>query len=143
MTDVAETLRAAAEVFVPGPPHDPTPGAPDVEAERFVAHYLEYLLPGLAAAAASLLDTIAAERFEGSPFAALGLEERTVVLDALGTHDVEQLRELPALLGLLSVAAVYGEWTGTDEAGALVRTPLGWELTGFDGPSRGRTHLLP
>jgi hypothetical protein len=137
----ATTLRAAAEVFVPGSPDDATIGAPDIEAERFVEHYLDYVLPGLAGAVVQLLDAAASERF-GNPFAELGIDERVAVLDAIGTHDVEQLREIPQLLGVLSVAAVYGEWTGLDEHGALVRPPVGWDMTGFPGPSRGRPHLL-
>jgi hypothetical protein len=140
--DAALTLRAAAEVFVPGPPHDPTPGAADVHADLFIAHYLEFLIPGLAQGLPDLLNEMATSHFDGKPFAELTLQERARVLDLLSTHDVEQLRELPTLLGLLSVAAVYGEWTGQDADGALIRTPLGWQLTGFDGPSRGREKLL-
>ncbi|MFN2614778.1 MAG: gluconate 2-dehydrogenase subunit 3 family protein [Actinomycetota bacterium] len=137
----ATTLRAAAEVFVPGSPDGETIGAPDIEAERFLEHYLDYVLPGLAVAVTQLLDATATERF-GRSFAVLSLDERTTVLDAIGEHDVEKLREIPALLGLLSVAAVYGEWTGLDGEGALVRAPVGWDMTGFPGPSRGRDHLL-
>jgi hypothetical protein len=139
---VATTLRAAAEVFVPGPPHDATPGAADVEAERFIAHYLDLLIPGLSRGATDLLDELAAQEFGGRAFAALSPDERGVVLDRLGDHEVAQLRELPAVLGLLSIAAVYGEWTGTDEEGRLSSVPLGWELTGFDGPTRARPTLL-
>jgi hypothetical protein len=140
--DAALTLRAAAEVFVPGPPHDPTPGAADVHAELFIAHYLEFLIPGLAQGLPDLLNEMATSHFENKKFVDLTLQERTRVLDLLATHDVEQLRELPTLIGLLSVAAVYGEWTGQDAEGAMIRTPLGWQLTGFDGPSRGRPNLL-
>lgn len=139
--DAARTLRAAAEVFVPGPPHDPTPGAADVEADRFIAHYLDFVLPGLAAGVPELLDGLARER-TGRAFADATLEERAAVLDALEGHEIEQLRELPALIGLLTVAAVYGEWTGQDADGALVREPLGWRLAGFDGPVRARPHLM-
>lgn len=138
----ARTLRAAAEVFVPGSDRDPTPGAPDVSAELFISHYLDFLLPGLASGVPTLLDGTAGERFDGRAFADLDLAEREVVLDALATHDVEQLREIPAVLALLSIAAVYGEWTGQDSEGRVFRTPLGWQLTGFEGPSRGRRHLL-
>jgi hypothetical protein len=138
----ARTLRAAAEVFVPGSNTDPTLGAPDVAAELFISHYLDMVLPGLASGVPVLLDGLAGELLEGRAFADLTLAEREVVLDALARHDVEQLREIPNVLGLLSVAAVYGEWTGQDAEGQVVRTPLGWQLTGFDGPSRGRPHLM-
>jgi hypothetical protein len=138
----ARTLRAAAEVFVPGAPNDATIGAPEVHAELFISHYLDYLLPGLASGVPTLLDGLAAELFDGRAFAELDLSQREDVFDALARHDVEQLREIPGLLGLLSVSAVYGEWTGQDEEGRLVRAPVGWSLTGFDGPSRGRPHLM-
>lgn len=141
--EAAETLRAAAEVFVPGPPHDPTPGAADVAAELFISHYLDYLVPGLAAGVPSLLDQLAGEHFDGRRFVELDLEQRALVLELLGEHSVEQLRELPVLIGALAVAAVYGEWTGQDADGNLVRAPIGWRMTGFDGPSRGRPGLLP
>jgi len=140
--DAARTLRAAAEVFVPGPPHDATPGAADVEAERFIVHYLDYMIPGLSAGVPDLLDGLAAERFGDTPFADLGLDERRAVLAALESHEVEQLRELPTVIGLLAIAAVYSEWTGQDAQGGLTRRPLGWRLSGFDGPSRGRRGLL-
>lgn len=136
--EAAAALRAAAEVFVPGPPHDPTPGAADIEADRFIAHYLEHLMPGLARAVTDLLDQAAGDR----PFASLPLDERAAVLDRMTEHEVEQMRELPSVLGVLAVAAVYGEWTGQDAEGRLVRTPLGWELTGFAGPTRARPSLL-
>jgi hypothetical protein len=134
----AATLRAAAEVFVPGPPHDDTPGAADVSAELFVEHYLEFLLPGLASAVPQLLD----DRSGGRAFKDLPIDERGAVLAALAEDPIPQLRELSAVLGALSVAAVYGEWTGQDADGTVVRAPLGWEMTGFAGPSRGRAHLL-
>jgi len=138
----ALTLRAAAEVYVPGPPHDPTPGAADVHAELFISHYLDFLLPGLAQGLPDLLDELATTSYEGRSIVELELEERATNLDELTTHDVEQLRELPLVLGLLSIAAVYGEWTGQDADGVLMRRPLGWQLSGFDGPSRGRRKLL-
>ncbi len=138
----ALTLRAAAEVFVPGPPHDPTPGAADIHADLFITHYLDFLIPGLAQGLPDLLNELSASTFEGRSFVDLSLEDRTKIFDLLSTHDVEQLRELPLVLGVLSMAAVYGEWTGQDADGALTRRPLGWQLTGFDGPSRGRRKLL-
>jgi hypothetical protein len=140
--DARATLRAAAEVFVPGTPDDPTPGAADVGAERFIAHYLDFVLPGLADGVPALLDGTAAAMFDGRRFAALAVGERARVLDAVSEHEVAELREIPALLGLLTVAAVYGEWTGTNDDGALVRQPLGWALTGSDGPVRARPRLM-
>jgi len=141
-TDAARTLRAAAAVFVPGAPHDASPGAADVEADRFLAHYLDLIQPGLGEGAAALLDEVARARFQGRAFASLEVAERVQVLDSIEHHDVEQLRELPSVLGFLAIAAVYGEWTGQDERGRVVRRPLGWDLTGFGGPGRGFRHLL-
>jgi hypothetical protein len=138
----ARTLRAAAEYFVPGSSIDATPGAADVEADRFLSHYLDFVLPGLASGVPELLDNLARERFDGRAFADLTLDERGAVFDALETHEVEQLRELPSLIGLLSVAAVYGEWTGQDADGVLVRKPLGWQLAGFEGPTRARPRAM-
>lgn len=140
--ETALTLRAAAEVFVPGTPHDDTLGAPDIQAELFVSHYLDYLIPGLAQGLPDLLNEMSSTTFEGRRFVELTLEERLKIFDQLAEHDVEQLREIPLVVGLLSIAAVYGEWSGQDADGALIRKPLGWQLTGFDGPSRGRRKLL-
>lgn len=140
--DAAATLRAAAEVFVPGSNTDATPGASDVAAELFISHYLDFLLPGLAAGVPALLDEVAAQHFEGRPFAGLDMAARERVLDLLAVHEVEQLREIPQVLGILSLAAVYGEWTGQDADGRLVRRPLGWQLAGFDGPVRARPGLM-
>lgn len=138
----AATLRAAAAVFVPGSDLDPTPGAPDVAAELFIGHYLEFMLPGLAEGVPSLLDEIAGGRFDGRSFVDLGLDEREAVLDALAEHEVEQLRDVPQALGILSIASVYGEWTGQDAEGNLVRTPLGWQLARFGGPTRARPTMM-
>src|SRR5258708_32737198 len=122
----AVTLRAAAEVFVPGPPHDPTPGAADVHAELFISHYLDFLIPGLAQGLPDLLNELSATTYEGRSFVDLSLEERTQVFDLLATHDVEQLRELPLVIGLLSMAARAAERSRPDAAGALTRRPPGW-----------------
>lgn len=140
--DPSATLRAAAEVFVPGPPYDPTPGAADLQAERFIADYLDYLLPGLAKAVADLLDMMAAERFGGARFEGLRLSEREIVLESLEQHQDEQVRQLPELLGVLTVAAAYGEWTGIDAHGRLARTPWGWHQTRWGGPARERPRWM-
>lgn len=136
------TLRAAIEVFIPGPPYDPTEGAGALGAERFVADYLDYLVPGLSDGLPALLNQIAGERFEGKEFVALRLSEREVVLESLEHHAVPQLRDLPELLAVLTIGACYGEWSGTDAAGALVSRPWGWEQTGFSGPARERPRLM-
>jgi hypothetical protein len=135
-------LRAAAEVFVPSPPDDSAPGAADIQADLFIAHYLEFLMPGLEQGVPDLLNELAGTHFSGKAFADLTLAERARVFDLLSEHEVDQLREIPTLIGLLTLAAVYGEWTGQDAEGNLVRRPLGWQFTGFDGPSRGRLNLL-
>ena len=135
-------LRALAEAVVPGPPHDDSFGASEIEAERFIAHYLDALIPGLADGVVTLLDGLAVEVRPENAFVDLSLEERAWVLQRLTAHEVQDLRELGDLLMALSLAAVYGEWSGLDEHGALTREPLGWELTGWPGPAEGYPTLL-
>jgi hypothetical protein len=142
VADVDRTLRAVSETIIPGPPVDPSFGAPEIEAERFLAHYLETVLPGLADAVATLLDQMAAERAPETAFADLSAEARAAVIQALASHEVADLRDLGDLLVVLSLAAVYGEWSGLDSNGELSRVPLGWELTGWPGPSEGERTLL-
>ena len=77
----ALTIRAAAEVFVPGSPHDPTPGAADVHAELFISHYLDFLIPGLATGLPDLLNELSATTFDGRTFVDLSLDERLTILD--------------------------------------------------------------
>lgn len=138
MTDAARTLRALAETIVPGATAtDPTHGAPEIAAETFVEHYLDFLLPGLAAQVCALLDAQA-----GGAFAALDAARRHEIVDALAEHETAPMRAVADLLVTLSVAAVYGEWSGLDADGALSRVPLGWELTGYAGPLRARPELL-
>lgn len=141
-TDAAATLLAVAEVFVPGLESDPTPGAPEIAADRFLSHYLEMVMPGLAEGVPSLLDQLAGEAYEGRRFADLSLDQRAAVLDRIRSHELADLRPLPDLLAVLTLAAVYGEWTGQDEEGRLVRRPIGWDLTGFPGPTGGDPTLL-
>src|SRR5436309_6555897 len=136
------TLRALAETIVPGPPHDASFGGAEIEAERFIAHYLEAVIPGLADGVATILDGLATELREGSDFVSLSLEDRGLVLRRLTEHEVQDLRELGDLLMALGLAAVYGEWSGLDEHGALTREPLGWELTRWPGPAEGYPSLL-
>jgi hypothetical protein len=136
------TLRALAEAVVPGPPHDESFGAAEIDAERFIAHYLEALIPGLAEGVATILDGLASELRSDTTFVDLSLDERGSVLKRLTEHEVQDLRELGDLLMALSFAAVYGEWSGLDEHGALTREPLGWELTGWPGPAEGYPSLM-
>lgn len=137
--EVARTLRAIAEAFVPGRAADgeQTDGAPEISAENFLSHYLNFLLPGLAAQVCALVDAEASGSFAGAT-----LERRTEILDALADHATPAMRSVADLLSTLSVAAVYGEWSGQDGDGALTRAPLGWELTGYRGPVRARPELL-
>ena len=142
MATAEETLRALAETVVPGPPHDETFGAAEIGAEGFIIHYLESVIPGLAEGVATILDGMATELREGTSYVELTLEERTYVLQKLCAHEVADLRDLGDLLFVLSMASVYSEWSGLDEAGELTRTPLGWELTGWPGPADGYPSLM-
>lgn len=137
-TQVARTLSAIAAAFVPGRGRgEPTDGAPEIDAENFLSHYLDFLLPGLAAQVCALLDAEA-----GGSFASATVERRVEILDGLADHDAPAMRAVAELLATLSVAAVYGEWSGQDADGAVTRAPLGWELTGYRGPARSRPELL-
>jgi hypothetical protein len=142
VAEVDRTLRAVAETVVPGPPGDEAYGAPEIEAERFLAHYLETLIPGLSEGVVTLLDGLAAEQASEKTFADLRRDERATVLQRLSSHEMQDLRDLGDLLIVLSIAAVYGEWSGLDSDGELTRVPLGWELTGWPGPSEGERSLL-
>jgi hypothetical protein len=138
VSDIARTLRAVAEVIVPGKAAgERTDGAPEVAAENFLSHYLDFVLPGLAEQVCALLDTQA-----GGSFALLSMERRTEVLDALADHEAAPMRSVAEFLTTLSVAATYSEWSGLDAEGDLTRLPLGWELTGYVGPVRARPDLL-
>src|SRR6185436_2715824 len=130
MATAEETLRALAETVVPGPPHDDTLGAADINAEGFIAHYLESVIPGLSEGVATILDGMATELREGSAFADLSLDDRATVIQKLTQHEIPDIRDLGDLLLALTLGAVYGEWSGLDADGELTRAPLGWELTG-------------
>ncbi|MGH2727965.1 MAG: gluconate 2-dehydrogenase subunit 3 family protein [Actinomycetota bacterium] len=142
MAEVDRTLRAVSETIIPGPPGDESFGAPEIEAERFLAHYLETLIPGLSEGVVTLLDGLAAEQVPEKAFADLSIDERATVLQRLSQPEVADLRDLGDLLIVLSLAAVYGEWSGLDSGGELTRVPLGWDLTGWPGPSEGERTLL-
>ena len=142
MATADETLRALAETVVPGPPHDDTLGAAEIQAEGFIGHYLESVIPGLSEGVTTILDGMATETREGAAFAQLSLEERAAVLQRLCEHEMQDLRELGDLLLALSLASVYSEWSGLDADGELTRAPLGWELTRWPGPADGYPSLL-
>lgn len=138
MSEIARTLRAVAEVIVPGAgPGDRTHGAPEIAAENFLTHYLDFVLPGLAQQVCVLLDG----QTDGS-FADLPIASRHEVLDGLADHENVAMRSVADLLVTLSIAATYGEWSGTNADGELTRLPLGWELTGYAGPVRARPDLM-
>ena len=142
MSPAGETLRALADTVVPGPPDDPTPGGASIEAERFIQHYLDFVEPGLAQSSCALLDRLASDVRAGAAFSSLARNDRLAVLSMLTEHELQERRDLGSLLRSLAIAAVYGEWSGQDAAGNLVRRPLGWELTGWEGPRPGRRSLL-
>lgn len=146
MASPEETIRALADAVVPSPPDDETAGAADVAAERFVLHYLTFLGPGLPEMLATALDGLAAARagepFEAGRFAELDHDDRIAVLRAMGEHETAEFRDLADLTVALITAAFYGEWTGQDDAGAMTRTPVGWDLSGYPGPAGSVPGLL-
>lgn len=110
-------LRALGEVVCPGLDADATAGAPDIAAERFVAHYLS---PDTVARIVASL---------GSGFAGMKLLERTEHVERLRL-DPQVRRDLDAAAAA-TLLAVYGSWSGRDADGHLERMPLGWSLTGY------------
>lgn len=123
MTDPSlTTLRAFCEIVCPGLSTDATAGAPDVAAERYVAHYLapatlERVVEHLDRGDKAFIELRGGERLE---------RIERVRLDAGARHDLDAAAALTLL-------AVYGSWSGRDAQGAFVRPPLGWQLTGFAG----------
>jgi hypothetical protein len=142
MASAGETLRALAEAIIPGVDVDETVGAAEIQAEAFIAHYLELIQPGLPEALPVLFDGLAAEARPDTNFTDLAPDERLAVLKRLGEHEVAELRDLADILLTLTLAAFYGEWSGQDEDGVLVARPVGWELVGFPGPVDGYPDLL-
>lgn len=142
MASAGEVLRALTEAIIPGTDVDETIGAAEIQAEVFVAHYLDFVRDGLTDALPLLLDDLAAQLRPDAIFIELTPAERLEVLRRLGEHEVPELRDLADLLVALTLAAFYGEWTGQDADGALVARPVGWELAGFPGPVDGHRGLL-
>lgn len=146
MASPEQTIRALADAVLPSPPDDETAGAADIAAERFVLHYLTFLQPELPELLAAALDGLAAARlgvaYDAGLFETLSHENRLAVVRALGEHDLADLRDLADLVVVLITAAFYGEWTGQDESGTMTRTPVGWDLTGYPGPSDAVPGLL-
>ncbi|MCA1833993.1 MAG: gluconate 2-dehydrogenase subunit 3 family protein [Actinomycetota bacterium] len=142
MPSAGETLRALADTVVPGPPDDPSPGAAAIEAEHFLVHYLEFVEPGLTERVCALLDRLASDRRIDVGFASLARGDRESILREMAEHDLQERRDIASLLTALSIAAVYGEWSGQDAEGNVVRRPLGWELSGWTGPRPGVRSLM-
>ena len=142
MASAGEVLRALTEAIIPGTDVDETIGAAEIQAETFVAHYLDFVQEGLTEALPLLLDDLAAQVQPGTTFVSLSPADRLEVLRKLGEHEVAELRDLADILVALTLAAYYGEWTGQDASGAVVARPVGWELLGFPGPVDGHRRLL-
>jgi gluconate 2-dehydrogenase subunit 3-like protein len=142
MASAGETIRALASSIIPGVDVDETIGAAEIQAEAFIAHYLDFVQPGLADALPVLFDGLVAEARPDASFVDLEPAERLEILKRLGEHEVAELRDLADILVALTVAAFYGEWSGQDSDGALVARPVGWELVGFPGPVDGHPNLL-
>jgi hypothetical protein len=99
-------------------------------------------MPGLSGTVATLLDDLASARKPGASYVSLTRDDREAIYEQMSKHESAEMRDLASLLGALVIAAVYGEWSGQDADGRVVRRPLGWELTGFRGPRRGVPTLL-
>jgi hypothetical protein len=125
------TLRAFCEIVCPGLASDATPGAPDLAAERYVAHFLE---PGTR--------TLLADALDGGdqPFLELDAAARAERIERMRLD--AGLRRLVDGAAAATLLAVYGSWSGEPGTDALARVPLGWDLTGFPGPTRSRLDAL-
>jgi len=126
----AAVLRAFCESVCPGLASDATAGAPDIAAERYVQHYLA---PATVARIVEALE-------RGSSFVGLDPGQRLERIERCRL-DAGTRRDLDAAAAA-TLLAVYGSWSGRDAAGEPVRTPLGWQLTGFGGPSPSRLDQL-
>lgn len=123
-------LRALVETILPG-------RAEEVRAERFVHDGLLRVGEDALVGALMALDAYAAAVREGADFVGLDLDERSRVLRTIASDPNADLRQLARLLFSLTVAAVYGEWSGLDDDGRLVRRPTSWDAIGYPGPSTG------
>lgn len=119
-------LSAVCAAVVPGFSTDATPGASEIGAQGFVAHHL-------------------GGRLQAFSDAVLEAEPEFVSLEPLAQTEavrrmLDRVEGMRAVVGL-TVGAVYGSWSGTDDEAKLVRAPLGWELASYDGPVLGRRPL--
>lgn len=127
---ISATLRAFCESVCPGLASDATAGAPDIAAERYVEHYLSQ----------TTLERVMDALDRDGAFVSLNAVERSDRIDRLRL-DAGTRRDLDAAAAA-TFLAVYGSWSGRNVDGELVRAPLGWQLTGFGGPSSSKLDSL-
>lgn len=130
--DPLATMRAVVETIIPGPPHDPTPGAADVGAHEFVTEMLQRLGDEILGGAVMVLEGFAQQAGANS-FVDLDLPSREQVLRSIADSG-DDLGQLVRLLFAMTMAAYYGEMTSLED-GQLVRRPVSWDLIGFPGPA--------
>lgn len=135
--DPRATVRAVVEAILPGPPHDPTPGALEAAADGYVLGLLQTMGPQAVGGVVMALDGFAQQVRADTPFHELDLQERSEVLRLIATHDLPDLQQLIRSLFSLTVAAAYGERGGLDAGGRLVARPEQWDHVGYPGPSTG------
>lgn len=152
---IRDTLNALVAFVVPGPdPYSlaqgvstPEPGGLDAGITDALIETLNRSRPFPVArlVAGVLMD--AAKRInpgaEGpfvSPFARLSYADKLKVFELI--EGIEPLKPAAGLLPIVVARLVYGEADAVDPAtGTLRHRPLGWTLTGFDGPAAGHAEF--
>ena len=159
---VTQTLNGLVAFVVPGPDDyslaqgqsTAEPGAIDAHAGEALVQGLNMAQasqPTLAASVAALLNGIAVAvdptstsgPFE-SPFANLSLAGKATVFAVLEQDPrFEQVRSLVGVLPALAAFLAYSEVGVFDPATrSLVASPVGWEISGYDGVADGRDEFI-
>ena len=152
---VVDTFNGFVAYVVPGPDvysvaqgeSTAEPGGIDASATPALVAGLDFSSPGLSASVAALLNTAAqivrpdsaAGPFT-SAFANLQFAEKPAALAVLGTAEpFAPLRSLFAILPSLVAFLAYSEVGVFDPSTrSLVGTPIGWQLTSYEGVADGR-----
>ena len=159
---ITQTFNGLAAFIVPGPDeYSLAQRVSTTEAGGVAAHAGEALVAGLnfadasqptlAAATATLLNSVAVGVDAGSAsgqfassFANLRFEQKAAVFAILeGAPSFEPFRPLVGLLPALAGFLSYSEVGVFDPATrSIVATPVGWQISGYDGVADGRDELV-
>lgn len=128
--ELSRTLDALAEAVLPD-------AALEAGAPGALSEVLSRLGEEAASGVVGVLDGYADGVRSGTAFADLSVDERGAVLRTIASADDPNLQQVVRLSVSLVVAAVYGERSGLDASGRLVRRPASWDRIGYPGPSTG------